>query len=211
MQRTIPTLVLARYYDVKVLPISDPELVERAQFGQLHDQHEVLHLADANHADDVGVVQLLHDVGLAQHVLPQARLVVRAGLQDLYSHLLLALLPEPSSPSSRKRWSRCTVELRSSLGYGHGVVFESGEESSGRTFLEGREVSSGLFAMTPVGSHKEKQHQYELTERFQVCFTYSRMSLSFRSSKGPTLGCMFLGRLQGFFSRHTRPSISWEW
>ncbi|TNN45059.1 hypothetical protein EYF80_044765 [Liparis tanakae] len=31
------------------------------------------------------------------------------------------------------------------------------------------------------------------------------------SSKGPILGCMFLGRLQGFFSKHTRPSISCEW
>lgn len=55
------------------------------------------------------------------------------------------------------------------------------------------------------------RRELKLTCRFQVCFTYSRISFSFRSSNCPTFGCMFFGLLQGFFSRHTRPSISWEW
>ena len=70
-------------------PVLLEELVERAQFGQLHDQHEVLRLADADHADDVGVVQLLHEVGLPQHLLPHRHVVVVAVLQDLHRDLLL--------------------------------------------------------------------------------------------------------------------------
>jgi len=89
------------------VPVLLQELVERAQVGQLHDQHEVLLLADADHADDVGVVQLLHDVGLAQHVLPQAHLVVRAVLQDLHSHLLLGPGMEGWSTELRLRGTAC--------------------------------------------------------------------------------------------------------
>ena len=70
------------------MPVLLEELVERAQVSQLHDQHEVLRLADADHADDVGVVKLLHEVGLPQHLVTH-RPVVVAVLQDLHRDLLL--------------------------------------------------------------------------------------------------------------------------
>lgn len=64
------------------------ELVEGSQVSQLHDQHEVLCLADPDHPDDVRVVQLLHDVSFPQHFVAH-RLVVVVVLQDFDGNRLL--------------------------------------------------------------------------------------------------------------------------
>ena len=64
------------------------KLVELSQVCKLHDQHKILGLADSDHPDNVGVVQLLHDTGLPQHLITHGRVVVII-FQDLHCHRLL--------------------------------------------------------------------------------------------------------------------------
>lgn len=43
--------------------------VEGSGRGHLHDQHHTLCIAEAQHANDEGVVQLVHDLCLSHHLL----------------------------------------------------------------------------------------------------------------------------------------------
>lgn len=58
------------------------------QLRELHDQHEVLSFTDADHANDVRVIQLLHDARFPQHLILY-RCVVIVVLQNLNSNNLL--------------------------------------------------------------------------------------------------------------------------
>lgn len=64
------------------------EFVERTSRGHLHDQHQVLSVAQTQHADDEGVTQLVHDLRLPHHLLLHQLLVVT--LQHLDGHIDLA-------------------------------------------------------------------------------------------------------------------------
>ncbi len=58
------------------------------QRSELHDQHEVLSFTDADHTNDVRVIQLLHDARFPQHLVLH-RFVIIIVLQDLNSDNLL--------------------------------------------------------------------------------------------------------------------------
>ena len=58
------------------LLICGEELVERPGRGHLHDQHQVLGVAQTQNADDEGVVELVHDLCLPHHLLPHQLLIV---------------------------------------------------------------------------------------------------------------------------------------
>lgn len=66
-------------------PLGSQEPVERPTRGHFHHQHQGLSLTDANHADNVGIVQLVHDLGLLHHVVPCSSLI--ATFQHLDGHV----------------------------------------------------------------------------------------------------------------------------
>lgn len=68
--------------------IGGEELVERSGGGHLHDQHQMLSIAQTQHANDEGVAQLVHDLRLPHHLLPHQLLVFI--LQDFDGHINLA-------------------------------------------------------------------------------------------------------------------------
>lgn len=66
------------------------EFVQWTGSGHLHDQHQVLSAAQAQHANDVAVFQLVHDLCLPHHLVPHQLLVFI--LQNLDGHI--SLTPE---------------------------------------------------------------------------------------------------------------------
>lgn len=76
-----------KYFEHAVLVLLE-ELVQGPQRSELHDQHEVLSFTDADHTNDVRVIQLLHDARFPQHLVLH-RLVIIIILQDLNSDNLL--------------------------------------------------------------------------------------------------------------------------
>jgi len=61
------------------------ELVEWSTRSHLHHKHQGLCLTDPNHADDVRVVQLVHDLSFRHHFIPHCFLIV--ALQHLNGHI----------------------------------------------------------------------------------------------------------------------------
>lgn len=75
--------------------IAGEEFVERSGRGHLHDQHQVLGVAQTQHANDVAVVQLVHDLCLPHHLLLHQLLILT--LQHFDGHIDLA-------PGRKKRF-----------------------------------------------------------------------------------------------------------
>lgn len=65
--------------------VATEKFVERPSRGHLHDQHQVLGVAEAEHSDDEGVVQLVHDLRLPHHLLLHQLLIVT--LQHFDGHV----------------------------------------------------------------------------------------------------------------------------
>lgn len=76
------------------------ELVEWATRSHLHHEHQGLCLTDPNHADNVGVVQLVHDLSFCHHFIPHCFLIV--ALQHLNGHI--DLLPAQSTRGKKETW-----------------------------------------------------------------------------------------------------------
>lgn len=57
-------------------PFWREEFVERSSGGHFHDKHQVLSVAQAQHADDVTVAELVHDLCLPHHLLLHQILVI---------------------------------------------------------------------------------------------------------------------------------------
>lgn len=64
------------------------ELVEGTGCSHLHDEHQVLGVAQAQHADDERVVQLVHDLCLPHHLILHHLFIFT--LQHLDGHVYLA-------------------------------------------------------------------------------------------------------------------------
>lgn len=75
---------------VKSLPllIGGEELVEWPSRSHLHHQHQALSLAEPQHADDVRVTQLVHDLRLPHHLIFHQLLILT--LQHLDGHIRVA-------------------------------------------------------------------------------------------------------------------------
>ena len=56
--------------------VAAEEFVEGSSSRHLHDQHEALAVAEAEHPDDEGVVQLVHDLCFPHHLLLHQLLMV---------------------------------------------------------------------------------------------------------------------------------------
>lgn len=76
------------YYQLNS-PIGGEEFVKRSSRGHLHDQHQTVSIAQAEHADDEGVTQLVHDLCLPHHLLLHQLLIVLI-LQHFDGHIDLA-------------------------------------------------------------------------------------------------------------------------
>lgn len=63
------------------------EFVQRTCTGHLHDQHQVLASAKAQHANDVAVLQLVHNLCLPHHLVLHQLLILI--LQNLDGHVHL--------------------------------------------------------------------------------------------------------------------------
>lgn len=61
------------------------EFVERSSRGHFHDEHQVLSVAQAQHANNVAVAQLVHDLRLPHHLILHQLLVI--ALQHFDGHV----------------------------------------------------------------------------------------------------------------------------
>lgn len=68
--------------------IAGEKFVERSSRGHLHDQHQVFSIAQAQHSNDVAVLQLVHDLCLPHHLILHQLLIVT--LQHFDGHINLA-------------------------------------------------------------------------------------------------------------------------
>lgn len=68
--------------------IGGKKFVEGSGSSHLHDQHQVLSVAQAQHANNVAITQLVHDLCLPHHLLLYQLLVVT--LQHFDCHISLA-------------------------------------------------------------------------------------------------------------------------
>lgn len=69
-------------------PMRREEFVERSSRGHFHDKHQVLSIAQAQHANNVAVAQLVHDLCLPHHLILHQPLVI--ALQHFDGHVDLA-------------------------------------------------------------------------------------------------------------------------
>ena len=63
------------------------EFVEWSSRGHFHDQHQILSITEAEHPDDEGVAQLVHDLCLPHHLLLHQLLILT--LQHFDGHIYL--------------------------------------------------------------------------------------------------------------------------
>lgn len=93
------------------LLVGGEEFVQRSGRSHLHDQHKTVCVAQAKHADDERVTQLVHDLCLPHHLLLHQLLVVV--LQHLDGHVYLTPESKQNTGSdiSRRTHARTAQRL----------------------------------------------------------------------------------------------------